>query len=321
MSEAPYLSDIAAGPEQAICRWVDMGGALRIRMGAFPSPGARGTVLVFTGRTEFIEKYGPFARDFALRGLAMATCDWRGQGLSSRLVADPCVGHVEDFADYQADARALVEFARDEGLPEPYFLVAHSLGGCIGLRSLMEGLPVRAAVFSAPMWGIEINPVLRPLAWMLTALVSNSALGERYAPGTGRETYVDVEPFEGNQLTTDQATYEWLKSQTTAHPALQLGGPSIRWLHGALREMRALAAMPSPDMPCLTFLGTNERIVSPSRIHDRMRRWPGGELVMVDSAEHEVLMERPTMREPCLDRIAAFFHDNAQSNTPAARTG
>ena len=32
------------------------------------------------------------------------------------------------------------------GLPQPLYLMCHSMGGCIGLRSLMRGVPVRAAV-------------------------------------------------------------------------------------------------------------------------------------------------------------------------------
>ena len=60
-------------------------------------------------------------------------------------------------------------------------------------------------------------------------------------------------------------------------------------------------------MPCLTWLGTNERIVHVPRIHDRMSRWPSGNLEMVADGEHEVLMEVPATRTRVFDQTAAFF--------------
>ena len=49
-----------------------------------PPPGRKGTVCVFPGRAEFIEKYFEVVRDLRARGFAVATIDWRGQGLSDR---------------------------------------------------------------------------------------------------------------------------------------------------------------------------------------------------------------------------------------------
>ena len=44
----------------------------------------KGTVCIFPGRTEFIEKYFEVVRDLRARGFAVAVLDWRGQGLSDR---------------------------------------------------------------------------------------------------------------------------------------------------------------------------------------------------------------------------------------------
>jgi lysophospholipase len=93
------------------------------------------------------------------------------------------------------------------------------------------------------------------------------------------------------------------------YSALGLGGPSFIWLREALRETRSLAALPSPDIPTLTFLGTNERIVRVSSIYDRMKRWDNGNLTLVEDAEHEILMERQGIRDDAFDQIAALFAD------------
>jgi len=45
-----------------------------------PPPGRKGTVCLFQGRAEFIEKYFETVRELRARGFAVATMDWRGQG-------------------------------------------------------------------------------------------------------------------------------------------------------------------------------------------------------------------------------------------------
>src|SRR5204863_274406 len=55
----------------------------------------KGTVCVFTGRSEFIEKYFETVRNLRQRGFAVAVMDWRGQGHSSRQLPDRRKGHVE----------------------------------------------------------------------------------------------------------------------------------------------------------------------------------------------------------------------------------
>lgn len=266
--------------------------------------GAAGTVLLFPGRTEYAEKYGPVARWLGARGLSVLTIDWRGQGLSARLLPDAGIGHVVAFPDYQRDVAALLGAADALGLPEPRHLLAHSMGGAIGLRALTEGLPVASAAFSAPMWGIVLATGLRPVARALGWASRPLGLAERYAPGTGRSMYIDGAPFEGNLLTTDREAYRWLRAQTTAHPELALGGPSLGWLHEALVEEVALARLPSPGVPCLCGLGSEEGIVSAAVIRERMSRWPGGRLMILEGARHELLMERAALREAFLSAVA-----------------
>src|ERR1700710_1535433 len=66
-------------------------------------PQSKGTVCVFGGRGEFIEKYFETVRDLRQRGFAVATMDWCGQGHSSRQLPDPRKGHVKNFADFEID--------------------------------------------------------------------------------------------------------------------------------------------------------------------------------------------------------------------------
>ena len=318
MQSAPYFAEVAEGPAEGRCAWVSAEDGLRLRLGLWARDGARGTVLLFPGRTEYIEKYGRVAAALAAGGYATLAIDWRGQGLSDRVTEDENVGHVLEFSDYQRDVAAMLDAARASGLPRPWFVLAHSMGGCIALRSLTEGIDVAGTVFSAPMWGIRMAGPTRPAAWALSWSGARVGLGHRYAPGTGAASYVSEADFEGNMLTTDAESYAYMRRQVTAHPELALGGPSLRWLNEALRETRALARRPAPALPCLAYLGGNERIVDPDRIRRRMDHWPGGELVELRGAEHEVLMERAACRDAALQGAIAFFERHGSDATSPA---
>ena len=306
MSDAP-LYDIAEGPEGGRGFWLTAADGVRLRVGLWTHPGAQGTVLLLPGRTEYVEKYGRAAADLRARGFATLVIDWRGQGLADRALDDQMSGHVADFAEYQLDFAEMVGFARAQGLPEPYYLMAHSMGGCIGLRALMQGAPVQAAAFSAPMWGILIAAWMRPMAVALSTASRWFKFDDRYAPGTGAKSYVLSTPFVGNTLTTDAEMWDYMRAQALVHPELGLGGPSLGWLKAALTECHTLSLLPSPAIPALTALGTLEKIVDTTPIHARMAAWQAGRLDLYAGAEHEVLMERLAARTRFFDSTTALF--------------
>ena len=304
---APFFGDISYGPENGAAHWTTTSDGVRIRVGHWPLSDAHGTVFIFPGRTEFIEKYGQIAAAMAIRGFASIAIDWRGQGLADRLLENPLVGHVAQFSDYQKDVVAMMRAARDLNMPRPFFLLAHSMGGAIGLRAVMEGMAVEAVAFSGPLWGIKIAPHLRPMAWILGHLMPRIGHGHRLPPTTRLEHHVLADGFENNLLTRDKAQFEIMHQQLLAHPQMALGGPSFVWLREALLETRHLVSRPSPSLSCVTFLGSNERIVDVPEIHRRMSEWKGGRLEIVPGGEHEVLMESTDVSGPNFDDIAQTF--------------
>jgi lysophospholipase len=312
LAPAPLYTDIFPGPDTGVAHWAETSDGKRLRVAHWPLAGAKGTVLLFPGRTEYIEKYGTTAAEFASRGLAVMTLDWRGQGLSDRLLLDARVGHVEVFSDYQKDVATLMRAARMFKLPRPYFLMAHSMGGAIGLRAVMEGMSVQAAAFTAPMLGIYFAPHIRPLAWTLSRVMPLIGRGNRLPVGTKIDPYVSSEPFEDNTLTTDSQMFVMMRDQIAAHPELSLGGPSFVWLREALDETKHLSLRAAPNLPCITFLGSNERIVHVGRVHRRMNTWKGGKLQIMQGAEHEILMECPTIRNAALDDMTRLFLGSAK---------
>ena len=52
-------------------------------------PGRRGTVCIFPGRADFIERFFETINDLHARGFAVSILDWRGQGGSQRMLRKP----------------------------------------------------------------------------------------------------------------------------------------------------------------------------------------------------------------------------------------
>ncbi|WP_299687412.1 alpha/beta hydrolase [uncultured Tateyamaria sp.] len=307
LKAAPLFTDFGAGPADGAAYWLKTSDGVRIRIGVWPASKAVGTVLLFCGRTEYVEKYGIAAHELVQRGYTTVVVDWRGQGLADRLLGNTSIGHVEDFGDYQKDVAAVLNATRTLDLPEPLYLLGHSMGGSIGLRALYEGLPVAAAAFTGPMWGIAMAAYLRPVAWSLGRAMPAAGLGNVLAPGTSMTHYVLASPFEDNTLTRDREMWQMMQDQLRAHPELALGGPSVTWLRKALDDTNALSLRPSPDLPCVTFMGDNERIVDVGRVHARMAQWPKGTLHVMQDAEHEVIMEDAATRTWLFDTMVQTF--------------
>ncbi|WP_407493199.1 alpha/beta hydrolase [Pseudooceanicola sp. MF1-13] len=308
MEQAPFFADVAEGPDGGQAVWTKASDGVRIRVGWWPAKGTpKGTLLIFPGRTEYIEKYGRDAQVLCDAGYAVLAVDWRGQGIADRLIDDPRIGHVKEFPDYQKDVAAVMEVAKAANLPRPYHMLGHSMGGCIGLRAAMEGLDVKSVIFSAPMWGIRLNIFMRPIAVSLSTISVALGKDSAMAPGMSAEAYPLANDFAENKLTADRDFYDYMARQVTTHEGLKLGGPSMRWLNLALSETKQLAARPAPNYPCLTLLGEAEAIVDPGRILTRMKSWPGGDLMMLPDARHEVLMEVPATREAIFKRLLPFM--------------
>ncbi|MCC1481228.1 alpha/beta fold hydrolase [Roseibaca sp. Y0-43] len=289
--------------------WLTASDGVRLRAARW-GVGHLPCVAIFPGRTEMIEKYGATVTELVARGHDVAVIDWRGQGLSDRLCDPPLRGDVPDFADYQRDVHAYWAWLEGQGRAQPRFVLAHSMGGCIALRALTDGLAARAVAFSAPMWGLPLSRATRaavaPLAAFLRAFGQDTA----EVPGAGEEFALWNFPFDRNELTRDPDAYATAQAQLRAHPELRLGAPSIRWLAAALREMAALQALPAPAIPAFCGIGTGDKIVSQDAIRRRMADWPQGSLTEYDAALHELLIERAEVRQDFLSKTIALFARN-----------
>lgn len=255
IKKAPLNFEASESPPNGRAYWVQANDGVRLRIGVWKTKTShKGTVFLFPGRSEYLERFGRTVTELHKSGFSTIAIDWRGHGLSDRVAADPRTCHVDLFTDYQKDVAAMVTAAEDLDLPKPWFLFGNSMGGSIGLRAIIEGLPVTSSAFTSPMWNIKMSPVLRCVAWPLSWAAQSVGKGQMFTPGYDGQSYALKNPFNGNRATSDEEAYQFLISLAQTLPELEVGGVSMGWLFQGLKESRSLSKLSSPDIPCISFL-------------------------------------------------------------------
>ncbi len=289
-----------------------------------PSGSVRGTVALFTGKSEFIEKYFETIGQLLDRGFAVAALDWRGQGGSARQLKNPRKGHIDDFSLYERDLNAFVSGMLEVSCPRPWFGLCHSMGAAIMLGIARAGrCPFERLVLTSPM--IQIADLRWPrLAQGLAEFLDALGLGGAFVPGSG-STIDAAGSFAGNPLTSDRERFERTASVVRTDPSLGLGGPTIGWVHAAFRWMRRFE---DPDFPRAVMVPTlviasGADHVTDTRATERFaERLRAGRLIVVDGAAHEILMERDLFRNQfwaAFDRFIPGVENEKSSSAPSAR--
>jgi len=219
--DASFLNNVFKWPHAANTNYKATTDGIRVRTSFWAANDPVGTVFVFPGRADYVEKYGGLANFCLSNNLNVIAIDWRGQGLSERLLDDKNIGHIEDFKNYQNDVEVIVKEAEEANLVKPWIIFAHSMGGLIGLRTLQDLLVFEKVVFTSPMWGIQMPPILKSGASIIMSLISLIGKMETYAPTTSPETRILNEEYEFNKLTSDIRNFKLLRQQLIQHPDLQ----------------------------------------------------------------------------------------------------
>jgi len=269
---------------------------------------ARGTVAVLGGRGEFLEKYFEMAGELLARGFCVVLMDWRGQGGSDRPLRNPRKGHVDDFSLFERDLEALHGQVLEPDCPHPWFGLAHSMGAAVLLTADAAGRsPFDRLVLTSPMIAVRGINHRGPARYLVEALDA-LGLGGAFAPGYGGKNLWSA-PFEGNVVTTDTVRFARIARLAEAAPEKGVGGPTIGWAHAAFR---ALSRFDDPHFgsrtrrPTLIVASGCDRVTdtrAAERFASRMRT---GRIVVIDGAQHEILIERDPLRAQFWAAFDAF---------------
>ncbi|CCE01853.1 alpha/beta hydrolase [Bradyrhizobium sp. STM 3809] len=296
-------------PENATAGTIKTPDGAELRFARWAPPaGRKGTVCVFTGRSEMIEKYFETVRDLRDRGFAVAIIDWRGQGHSSRRLRDSRKGYVRSFSDYELDVETFVTEVVLPDCPPPYFALAHSMGGTVLLRLAHSGKRwFDRVVLSAPMIDLPGKRTALPARLLLRAM-RVAGQGGRYVPG-GNDEISGLAPFVNNPLTSDPVRYARNAAILEEDPTLGIASPTVAWADAAFAAMATFRGMTYPlqiRQPILMLAASSDTVVSTAAIEEFAYHLRAGSHLVIAGAKHEILQEQDRYRSQFWAAFDAF---------------
>ncbi len=300
-------------PVGAVVSWITTADGLNLRAARWSCGAeARGCVTIVHGRGEFIEKYFEIVGELLARGFDVVSLDWRGQGLSDRLLADRLKGHVPDFSLFEDDLDALRRQVLEPFCPKPWLALGHSMGGAVLISQAGAGRsPFARIVVCAPMIRIAL-PHLRAVHATVASLEA-MGLGRFCIPERGAPSPSDIAkvlgPFDGNRVTGDARRFARAGAILRAQPLPAIGDPTVSWLSAALRLTRRFE---EPDFakrtptPILIVAAGADRIADTPAAERFARRLKAGAAITLTDSRHEIMMERDAIREQFWAAFDAF---------------
>ncbi len=297
-------------PPGAACGVLAAADGTGLRWATFPSLAARprGTVLLLQGRGEYIERWFETIRDLQVRGFAVATFDWRGQGGSQRMTRHPHKGHVGSFRAYGLDLEAMLAGPVAD-LPRPLFVLAHSTGGLVAAAEIGRLAPhVARIVMASPFFGLGNFGVPVGFARKLAKTLRNLGFGRGWVFGGGA-TAVHTRPFAGNRLTSDPIRHARAAELSSRLRQVAIGSPTIGWLAAAFAAQDRVFAPDALDawrVPTLVLACSRDEVVDGRAAERFVVATRMTELMVIPGARHELLHERDLYREQFWAAFDAF---------------
>ena len=283
-----------APPGQPRVSWMRARDGLRLRTAVFPAGSPRGTVVLNTGRTEFIEKYYEVIGELLERSFTVLTHDWRGQGLSDRLIPTrPLYGHAAGADPFLSDLELILEAHKD--LPRPWIALGHSMGGALTLLALLRGgAGFNAAVLSSPMVGVNTSPIWRPAAAALARVAVQLGRAEALVRPAADPL---ADKFDGNPVSHDERRWTRSLRLLQAHPQLALDGATWGWLNFALTAgAEILGGAVKISVPFAIAAAGAERLADTDATRRFCEASGSAPFIAVAGAYHELLMETDAVR-------------------------
>ena len=175
-------------------------------------------VAVVHGYGDHLGRYVEVTRALVAAGYTVHLIDCRGHGQSGGKRA-----HVDRFDEYLSDLDLFLARVKEQAKDLPVFLLAHSHGGLIGARYLLDHPDaVRGAVLASPYFRLKMQvPALKVAAGKLISRVLPSLpMGNELKPEMLTRDVAIQEQTRGDPLYLHVATPRWYTEHLVAQDAV-----------------------------------------------------------------------------------------------------
>ncbi|MBM4345225.1 MAG: lysophospholipase [Deltaproteobacteria bacterium] len=245
-------------------------------------------VVVVHGFAEHGNRYGHLVDAVVPAGGAVLTYDQRGHGQSGgRRV------FVLRFDEYLDDLAQVLALAKSK-LPQPLFVVGHSMGGLVVLSYALRDRGAAAA------WAVSnpalVNRVAVPawkeaLAKAMSSLVPALSLPSGIPPDHISRDADEVRQYADDPLNSKNATARWYTEYVAAQQRLAASAEGLR------------------DLPLLVQIGDGDRIIDPGVTRKFCERI-GGSALRVEvypGLYHEIFNELTADRDRVLADLVGWL--------------
>ena len=298
--KAPYIElDNYKIPAGGTFIYIPMQDNKNIRLAYWQLPKTnkecRGTVLLQQGHNEFIEKYYETIQDLIDRNFNVISFDWRGQGMSDRMINNKNKQYVEDFSIHCQDLTFIINEIIYNKFPKPLIGIGHSMGGHLLLLSQENNQDkFSSIILSAPMLGFKYEKLLFLISNLIMYFTDKESYFYLSKPNMGKET-----PFEQNDLTSDYKRYERTQKLVRKKNQIRLWGVTNAWVNAAknsLLKIRKKKWLTKIDVSVCIVNPLNDRVVCPKETIKMAKKLNNCKIINVKDCEHEILMEKDQLR-------------------------
>jgi lysophospholipase len=289
----------------------------KIRIGfwpaSHPTKKAVRTVVLLQGRASFMEKYQEMIESLCLRGNNVWALDWRGQGLSSRMLSNHHKGHIDSYNTYLQDLHQLITEYVQPKRQNQLIILGQSMGGHLALRYLNEYQNTfDGAILVAPMIDIKTGAYPKFLARLLAQSACLIGCQNAYIVGQGNYNPIH-EPFEGNYLTHDRRRYFAHRDLQLKNPGLVLGGGTYGWLQATFKSIQRIhqpTYLKQINVPILFIAAGDEEIIDNNALESVIKNLPHCEVKIYEHSRHQIFMETDEILEQFWTDYDFFIEKN-----------
>lgn len=280
----------------------------KIRFGYNVPKNARALIILAQGRTECIEEYFELIRDLNGQGYACAIMDWQGQGESYRFNDDNTRHHSNGFEHDIHDFECFLGQLTDLKLPR--VLVAHSMGGNIMLRYLMDHhADFQCAYLIAPMLGLNPPWLMRYIAPFILKIMTMRGRLDRYAWGQKRwsKTLAHIAKYK---VSSDPVRREKQPYLFEHYPQLQCGGVTWGWLKSSLSSIAILhtkSNVATIQTPCHIAIAGRDVVVDNKATKKVVSLVNGASYEVFHKSEHQIHIEKDEIRKKILTSMYQYI--------------
>jgi lysophospholipase len=315
------------------------GRRMNMRYAIFKPRKPHTTVVLYTGRAGYIDKYRHTAEWLTRRGHQVIIPEMLNYGGSDRFLAGHKAqrDHVEDFRIHVASAVAFRKQVVEKVRIGRVFLVGHSHGALVATRTMSEHRDLQketsGLVLIAPTFNFTVKPLhallwdaIFPRPWyeagerripapeylrLASRFLVRRGFGERYAPGEHDFDHRD-QIFKGNRLTHDERQFFEMIGYLTAEPDRAPGGFTIGHVYElmqAIRQINRPGYLERIELPVAAITGELDILTPPDLLDRSIRRMPYARHETVPGAKHDIPGELPPIRADLYRKLGSYMRD------------